>query len=76
MCLLKPPPTDNRRAEHIDLITYSSTSAMSDDQWAEIMLGDEAYAASRNYRHLQSSIEDIVEFEYVLPTHHDSEGRA
>ena len=75
MCLLKPPPTDNRRAVHIDLITYSSTSAMLDDQWAETMLGDEAYAGRRNYRHLQSSIEDFMEFEYVLPMHHDSEGR-
>ena len=48
---------------------------MLDDQWAETMLGDEAYAGRRNYRHLQSSIEDFMEFEYVLPMHHDSEGR-
>lgn len=61
----------NIRAEdvYIDLLTDSGTSAMSQDQWAGMMLGDEAYAGCRNWFHLQETIRDITGHKYVLPTH-------
>lgn len=63
----------NSQDVYIDCLTDSGTNAMSNNQWAGVMLGDESYAGATSYQHVIESAKDIFGFPYIQPVH---QGRA